>query len=69
MTLNIKFDGETNVSFWFIVNEKYSVRIDKKTKEGSCECLADVFKKGGRKQKNCKHIKKAIEFLKEMKKL
>ena len=67
--MNIKLDGETVQAFWFLVKEKYSVRIDRKTGQGSCACLADTFKKGGRKQKDCKHILKAQELLKVVNKL
>jgi len=61
---SIEFEEATDQAFWFLVKEKYKVRIDRETGEGSCECLGDIFKQGGRNQRECKHIKKARELLK-----
>jgi len=69
LTFDIERKEETTKAFYFLVKEKYRVRIDRETGEGSCDCMADVFRKGGRKQKDCKHIKKAKELLKAVKKL
>ncbi len=66
---SIKREEATAQAFWFLAKEKYKVRIDRETGQGSCECLGDIFHKGGRKQRDCKHIQKARAILKAAKKL
>ena len=60
---------ETPQAFYFTAKEKYKVRIERETGKGSCDCMADVFKKGGRKQQDCKHIQNARAILKAARKL
>lgn len=71
MTLifSIRREEPTAHAFWFTAKEKYKVRIEKETGKGSCECLGDIFQKGGKKQKDCKHIQHARKLLKAVKKL
>ena len=50
---------------WFSVlsGEKiYSVRIDPNINSSSCDCLGDVYRQGGRNQKECRHIKFCREW-------
>ena len=64
LKFDIKCDKETPQAFYFLAKEKYKVRIVRETREGSCDCMGDTFKQGGREQKECKHIQKAREILK-----
>lgn len=66
---SIKREEATAHAFWFLAKEKYKVRIERDTGRGSCECMGDIFQKGGRKQKDCKHIQKARAILKAARKL
>ena len=63
--LDVVKDGDSPQAFWFMVNKKYHVRIDKKTKEASCECLGDIFKQGGRNQRECNHIQRVRKILRD----
>jgi len=65
--LDVVKDGDSPQAFWFLANKKYHVRIDKKTNAGSCECLGDIFKQGGRNQRECKHIQRVRKILRELK--
>lgn len=65
----IHLTDSTGYAWWFEAKAKYKIRIDCETKEGSCDCQGDTFKKGGRKQTECKHIKAAKELLKAMGKI
>ena len=66
---SIKREEPSAKAFWFMAKEKYKVRIERETGIGSCECLGDIFQKGGAKQRDCKHIRKAREVLKAVNKL
>ncbi len=61
MQLHPKQSNETTV--WFTAKERYLVRYDQKTKEYSCSCMAGTFQLTGKKQRDCKHIKKAKELI------
>lgn len=62
--IDVKCNARSQKAYYFLVREKYEVRIERGTEIASCECLGDIFMRGGRKQKECKHIQKARELLK-----
>jgi len=62
---NIKMEkvpGE--IVYWFIAKGKYLVRLNIKTKEATCTCMAGTFKESGHKQEDCKHVLSARALLK-----
>jgi len=61
---DIRLLNSNGVVHWFLAKEKYLVRIDSETSEAVCTCFGDTFRQGGRKQKECKHIKKSRRLLK-----
>jgi hypothetical protein len=62
----IHMTDRTEHAWWFEAKQKYKVRIDAETKEGSCDCHGDTFRKSGRKQSECKHIQAAKAILKSI---
>ena len=64
--IKIKITDKTSNSVWFLAKDKYIIRIDRKTKEASCSCKGDAFRKGGRKQKECNHIEAAKKIFKAL---
>lgn len=51
---------------WLQIGD-YNVRVDLQSKEISCGCVGELFRQGGRDQKECKHIVQARKLLEVIK--
>lgn len=61
--LEICLNGVSKKNFWFVVSGKYNVNISRTSFVAGCDCQAETFRLGGRKQEECKHIKQCKKFL------
>ncbi len=62
----IRYLGYGKDTFWFVAKEKYLVRLS--PYERSCDCRHGTMQISRGKKSNCKHVKKAQELLKVMRK-
>lgn len=70
MSVVFEFEVESagNNVYYFTAKRKYKGRVDLKAKDFSCSCAAQTFKQGGKKQKDCKHVRMALALIREVRK-